>query len=81
MLKFRVEMKTDALKEFEGRQVSVVVNGLSHPSSGLLKKVGDDYILLEQSKGDKIILALNYVASVLIAKEGLNDETGQWKRI
>ena len=38
-------MKHEALKEFEGKQVSVVVKNLARPSGGILQTVGEDYIV------------------------------------
>jgi hypothetical protein len=75
-------MKTDALKKFEGKWVSLVVRGVPRNAGGLLSSVEDDYIVLNQvsSTIDTIIINAEDITSVLIRKQGENNGWNTNKR-
>ena len=68
-------MNIEVLTSLKGKHISIIVNGLPHPSSGFLKEVGVDYIVLEQESKNKIIVATNQITSILVgAKQGVKDD-------
>ncbi len=75
-------MKTDALKKFEGKWVSLVIRGVSRNAGGLLSSVEDDYIVLNQVSNtiDTIIINAEDITSVLIRKQGENNGIASGKQ-
>ena len=73
-------MKFEALKKFEGKQVSVVTRVAPRPTGGILEVVGEDYIILNPKsiKTDRFIISITDIISVLVLKnqsmEKINDE-------
>lgn len=63
-------MKTEALKEFEGRWVSLVVRGLPKNAGGQLVSVGEDCVHLKgiSDNIDDLIISSSDIISVLVKK-------------
>ena len=71
-------MKTEALKRYEGKHVTVAVKNVPRPTGGILETVGVDYIVLDphSHKTDKFVISSDDIVSVLVSK-AINQSTGE----
>jgi hypothetical protein len=50
-------MKVDALREFEGKEITIIVQNLSRPCGGTLVALDDSFITIKPNSGrDNILL-------------------------
>lgn len=74
-------MLNDTLKELIGTSISVIAHSLAHPVGGILKVVGEDYILLMPSTGDasSVIIPTKNIASIMFKRNngGNNNEKNE----
>ena len=51
-------MNTNALKPFEGKELTIIVRGLERPCGGILIALDDSFITIEPSNGRNNILLI-----------------------
>ena len=76
-------MNKELLIELQDRHISVITKGIPHPSSGVLERVGDSYIVInpKSPRVDKVIIEIDQITSVLVGKnDEVNDEIRQRSR-
>ena len=70
-------MKTEAIKQFEGKHVTVVIKNAPRPTGGTLEIVGEDFVVLDPHsyKTERFVISSNDIVSILVFKD--NQSTGE----
>lgn len=72
-------MKTETLKEFEGKWVSLVVRGLPKNAGGQLVSVNDDSVHLKgvSDSIESLVISASDIISVLVKKNSGENKNGR----